>query len=390
MNILLISHLFPPHKGGVETASYNTAKNLAKKGHHVVVLTSKTYGARAKYEKKEGCHIYRYQPLNLVALKRFSQSKRLGFPLMGILKLKEIVKKHKIQVIHVEGRFFPISLLSILFNIMIFKRKAFLTVQGRLKLGILGILEALFDQTITRLIYSKLNKIICVSYKLKNRLRRFKVNDQKLSMIPNGVDVNLFRSEHSSNYLNKYLKNADTKKKVIFAGRLDPQKGVEYLIRAIPQVVNQFPAVHFFILGNGTLESKLKDLVNSFGINKQVTFLNMIPLEEMPELYSSADILCLPSMHEGLSLSLLEALSMGLVIVASRTGGISEAITENENGFLFEPKNIDQLVYKLLKALNLTNDMFAQIRTNNRRKACNIYSWDKIVDELVKTYIQSN
>jgi len=390
MNILLVSHLFPPHKGGVETASYNTAKRLAEKGHHVVVLTSKTVGATEKYEKKEGFHIYRYKPLNLVALKKFSQSKRLGIPLLGVLKLKKIIKEHLIQIIHIEGRFFPISLLSVLLNLMIFKRRIFLTVQGRLKLGITGIIEDLFDQTITRSIYSKLNKIICVSNKLTNRLRRFKINDKKLIMIPNGVDVELFWSDHRSNYFDNYLDNVDVLKKVIFAGRLDPQKGIEYLIRAIPQVVKQFQEVHFFILGNGALEGKLKDLVKLLGINKTVSFLNMIPLEEMPQLYSSTDIFCLPSIHEGLPLSLLEALSMGLVIVASRVGGIPEVIIENENGFLFEPKNIDQLVNKLSKALNLTNEVSTQIRNNNRRKAYNTYSWDKIVYEIIKTYIQSH
>lgn len=388
MNILLISHLFPPHKGGVETATFNTAKKLCEKKHHVVVLTSKVFGARNNYEKTEGYHIYRYTPLNLVPLRKFPMSRRLGFPFFGLLKLKRIIKKHRIQIIHIEGRFFPISLFSVLLNMIIYKRKIFLTVQGRLKLGCLGILENIFDGTITRSIYTKLNKIICVSNELENRLRRFKVNAQKLIMIPNGVDVNAFSSERRSTYLNEYLSNVNTHKNVLFAGRLDPQKGVEYLIKAIPQVIDKFPNVHFFIVGNGTQERKLKELTILLGVNEKVSFIDMVPLEEMPQIYSSADIYCLPSVHEGLSLSLLEALSMGLVIVASITGGIPQVIKENNNGFLFKPKNVDQLINKLLKALNLNDVDFNKIRDNNIKKAQYMYSWENIVERLVKTYIE--
>ena len=390
MNVLLISHLFPPHKGGIETAVYNTAKKLTEKRHHVVVITSKVFGALKDYEIKEEFHIYRYKPLNFVELKGFPQSIRLGFPLIAIINLKKIIKKHKIQIIHAEGRFFPISWISALLNILVFKRKMFISVQGRLKLGWTGLIENIFDKTITRFIYSNLSKIICVSDALKRRLRKFKITNQKLMIIPNGVDVDKFSLERKGSCLDKYLKNVIDYKKVIFVGRLDLQKGVEYLIRAIPNVINYFTNVHFFILGNGRIESNLKNLAKSLAIEKYTTFINMIPLEDMPKFYSSADIFCLPSIHEGFPLSLLEALSMGLIIVASNTGGIPEAIIENKNGYLFKPKNIKQLSVKLLKALNLSYDEIVQIQKNNIQKAYRTYSWEKIVDEIIKIYIESN
>ena len=112
----------------------------------------------------------------------------------------------------------------------------------------------------------------------------------------------------------------------------------------------------------------------------------MIPLEEMPDFYSSADILCLPSIHEGFPLSIVEALSIGLIIVTSKTGGIPEVIIENENGYLFESKNIRELSLKLLKALNLPHNKKVQIQENNVKKARNIYSWEKIVNDIIKIY----
>ena len=82
--------------------------------------------------------------------------------------------------------------------------------------------------------------------------------------------------------------------------------------------------------------------------------------------------------HEGFPLSIVEALSIGLIIVASKTGGIPEVIIENENGYLFELKNIKELSLKLLKALNLHHSKKVQIQENNVKKARKIYSWEKI------------
>ena len=390
MNILLISHFFPPHKGGIETATYNIAKKLTEKGHEVIVITSKVFRTQINYEKVEGFHIYRYKSFNLAELRGFPQSSSLGFPLKAIIKLKSIIRKHEIQIIHVEGRFFPISFISAFLNILIFKKKMYISIQGRLKFGLTGLIENIFDKTITRYIYSKLSKILCVSLSLKRRLIKFRIHDQNLMIIPNGVDIDKFRSIGKGSYLDKYLKNSIDYKKVVFVGRLDLQKGVEYLIRAIPNVINNFTNVHFFILGNGRLEGNLKILAKSIAIEKYVTFIDLIPLEDMPKFYSAADIFCLPSIHEGFPLSIVEALSIGLIIVASNTGGIPEAIIENENGFLFKPTNIKQLSVKLLKALNLSQDEIVQIQKNNIQKACRTYSWEKIVDKIIKIYIESN
>jgi len=385
MNILLISHFFPPHKGGIETTTYNIAKKLTEKGHEVIVITSKVFKAQNSYEKVEGFHIYRYKSFNLVELRGFPQSSSLGFPLKAIIKLKKIIRTHEIQIIHLWGRFFPISFISAFLNILIFKKKMYVSIQGRLKFGLTGLIENFFDTIVTYFIYSKLSKVMCVSTSLKRRLINYRVPLEALITIPNGVDIDKFKKKKSS-YLNNFLEEEKDNKKVIFVGRLDLQKGVEYLIRSIPDVITNFPKVSFFILGNGRLENYLKKLAKSLSIENHVRFLNMIPIDEMPNFYSAADIFCLPSIHEGFPLSIVEALSIGLIVVASKTGGIPEVIIENENGYLFEPKNIRELSLKLLKALNLPHRKKVQIQENNVKKARNIYSWEKIVTDIIKIY----
>ena len=387
MNILIISQVFPPKRGGVQTAAFNTAKFLSKFGHNVVVVTSKWADERRKIHKMDGFLVYRFKSYNPPEIKGITQISSLRFNPIMLFKLPRIIKKHNIQLIHAQGRLFPISWLTAIMNKLVFKRPMFVNVQGRLEVGISGIIENLFDKIITNQIYQKtLKKIICVSESLKARLIKLTIKEENLVVIPNGVDTSEFTRLPHANFFDKFLDGKKEYKKVVFVGRLDAQKGVEYLIRAIPNIIIDYQKVHFFILGNGNLEKMLKNLTKELNVTESVTFLDMIPLEKMAEFYSSADIFCLPSIHEGFPLSIAEALSIGLVIVASATEGIPEAIIENKNGFLTTPRNVSELTIKLLKALTLKGDEIEIISDNNIKLAKKNYSWEKIVKEIISVY----
>ena len=104
----------------------------------------------------------------------------------------------------------------------------------------------------------------------------------------------------------------------------------------------------------------------------------------MPEFYSSGDIFCLPSIHEGFPLSIAEKLSISLVIIASSTEGIPKAIKGNENGYLIEPKNHLRLAGKLIKALKLDQNETEEIIERNIKLAKERYSWEIIIKEIIK------
>ncbi len=388
MNILILSQVFPPKRGGVQTAAYNTAKFLSKFGHNVVVVTSKWADERRKTHELDGFLVYRFKSYNPPEIKGITQISSLRFNPFMLLKLPRIIKKHKIQLIHAQGRLFPISWLTAIMNKLVFKRPMLVSVQGRLEVGISGFIENIFDKIITKHVYQRaLKKIICVSESLKLRLIRLGVKEEKISVISNGVDISEFTKIPNAKFFDKFLDGKKDYKKVVFVGRLDAQKGVEYLIRAIPNIIKEYNKVHFIILGNGNLENILKNLAAELKILNNITFLDMIPLEKMAEFYSSADIFCLPSIHEGFPLSIAEALSIGLIIVASATEGIPEAIIENQNGFLATPRNIEELTEKLIKSLTLSDDEIKKIRDNNINLARKNYSWQKIVKQIVNLYI---
>lgn len=386
MNILIVSSFFPPHKGGIETAAYNTALKLVEFGHNIVVLTGTWGNANYKCKKIKNFLVYRLKTFFPPEIKFLPQSSSFGIMPSAIIRINQIIKKHKIQLIHIIGRFYPLSILATIQNLLFFKIPMVISIQARLDPGIMRALEHIFDRIITRFLYNHMSKIICVSKSLKKRLENYNINKNKLVMIPNGVDTLLFSNHHSSCQLDKYISKKADCKKILFAGRLSLQKGVKYLLKAIPIVVKHYENVHLFILGNGNLEYKLKKLTEDLKINSYVTFLDMIPLNEMPNYYSSTDIFCLPSIHEGFPLTIAEALSTGLIIVASATEGIPEAISEYKNGFLAEPGDFQILAQKLVLALNLDEEKIDNISKNNISLANLEYSWDSIIERVERIY----
>ena len=104
MNILIISQVFPPKRGGVQTAAYNTAKFLSKFGHNVIVVTSKWGNERRSFHKMDNFLVYRFKSYNPPEIKGITQVSSLRFNPIMLLKLPGIIKKHNIQLIHAQGR----------------------------------------------------------------------------------------------------------------------------------------------------------------------------------------------------------------------------------------------------------------------------------------------
>jgi len=130
------------------------------------------------------------------------------------------------------------------------------------------------------------------------------------------------------------------------AGRLIEQKGHKYLIEAMAELGSD---VFCLIFGQGVLEKTLREQIQSLGLSRQVKLAGLAPMEE---ILSVADIFVLPSLWEGLSIALVQALSVGLPIVATNVSGSNEAVRDNENGLLVSPKDRGALAAALQKLIS--------------------------------------
>lgn len=193
--------------------------------------------------------------------------------------------------------------------------------------------------------------------------KRYGYMDSKV--IPMGCNTSYFSPE---NKVPDYF-SAGGKRVILFVGRLAEKKGVPYLIRAMRSV-----DALLAIAGSGPLEKECKELVQTLGLSDKVRFLGPIPHTRLRAVYASADVFAAPSITtksgdvEGFGLVILEAMSSGLPVVASRSGGITDIIAEGENGLLAAERDEKQLADKI--NLLLSDDaLYKKLSAASRKTA---------------------
>jgi glycosyltransferase involved in cell wall biosynthesis len=161
------------------------------------------------------------------------------------------------------------------------------------------------------------------------------VRPSKIYTVINGINTKKFENAVPPDSLRAELDPSGQGILIGTTGRLMPQKGYHYLVQAMPSILRGFPQVRLVFVGDGPLESELKGLAAQLGVSDQCRFLGF--RTDITELLACFDMFVLPSLWEGLSISLLEALAAGKPIVATNIKGNREVIDHGVNGLLVNP-----------------------------------------------------
>jgi len=210
------------------------------------------------------------------------------------------------------------------------------------------------------------------------------VCNKEIAVIPNGVDTNRFNPNVNGESIKKRL-GIHGKFTVLYVGRLAKQKGLEYLLRAVPITLKETKDIAFLIAGEGGLKKELEALAQQLGVNQQVKFLDFIPDSELPKYYAACDVFVLPSVYEPFGMVLLEAMAAGKPVVATAVGGIPEIVFHGKNGFLVKPKEPKELANAIL-TLSHHHDLAMSMGQVGRRIVERDYSWEIITARVVKLY----
>jgi glycosyltransferase involved in cell wall biosynthesis len=206
------------------------------------------------------------------------------------------------------------------------------------------------DSKLTAVFYTWLEKLatyfcdLVISVNDEERLMAIEkkvVSPDKIVTVLNGIDVNRFENVVATDSLRRELDLSGQETLIGTVGRMMPQKGFVYLVRAIPFIVEEYPHTRFVFVGDGALESELKSLAGELGIADYCRFLGF--REDIPELLACFDIFALPSLWEGLSITLLEAMAAGKPIVTTDIKGNREVIDDGRDGLLVSPADSEAL-----------------------------------------------
>jgi glycosyltransferase involved in cell wall biosynthesis len=288
---------------------------------------------------------------------------------IGIFKILNVIRRGNYDIIHVH--LFPADIFVAISSLFLPRRIKFIFSEhsnyNRRR-------SIKFFKVIDGFTYSRYGKIVCISKQVREALIKWCPEiAHKIIIIKNAIPITKkFNSEENKIY------------DVIFVGRLERVKGVDILLKAI-QILKEkhYRNLRVAIVGDGSLMESLKKLALRYRINENIDFLGV--RKDVLKLMRKSLIFVLPSMWEGFGLVLLEAMSVGTPVVATKVGGIPEIIEDNKDGILLEPENPEELAKAILRLLSDVN-LRSLISSNAYKKVKEEYSIEKYTKTLLSLY----
>jgi len=305
---------------GTEKHVYLLSKNLDEKTFHINVCTSE-HGELVEKLQGKGIQV-------TVIPKSHS--------FFHFLKMILYLRRNKYDIVHCHsGGYACLAAKCAGIKNIIYTRHGMAVTEAELKQRnfFKKMRDFLVDKTITK--YIALTKY---DKKVMNQI--LNIDSKKIDIIWNGIDPSFTEELTTAKYTNPTIG---------IVGRLTRQKGISYLIRAVPKIVKKFSDLEVLIAGDGEDESILKNLSKEHGVSDRVKFLGYV--KNVSEVINCMDVFVLSSIWEGFPYVLLEAMILKKPIVATDIFGIQEIIDNNKNGILVKPRCPDSIAKAVIELL---------------------------------------
>jgi len=238
-------------------------------------------------------------------------------------------------------------------------------------------------------LHSGVDRVIAISQYIKKILIEFYHFDKaRISLIYNGVDIERFRPriDGSSVRVRYGIHDSPT---VLYLGRMDPYKGVQFLLRAAPIVLQELPNAKFVVAGGTRFDQvKIQDLTSSPKIRNALVFTGYVPEGDVPSLYAACDVFCYPSLWEGFGLTPAEAQASAKPVVAFNHCAIPEVVRDGETGILVRPKDHRELAKALVRLLK-DPSLRQAMGVEGRRRVQRLFNWDLATEKTLEVYKQA-
>ena len=222
--------------------------------------------------------------------------------------------------------------------------------------------------------FARTDRILAVSAASAAELCRvFGVDSARVTVLPNGVDLDRFRPVPPDENLRQRLGLAG-KRVIVTVSRLLARKGIDHMIEALPLVTSAVPDAHYLVIGDGPQEPELHALTSRFGVTDRVTFLGAVPQPDIPRYLALSELFAMPNRRlengeeDGFGLVFLEANACGLPVIGGRAGGVPEVITHEVNGLLVDGLSVQAIADATIRLLT-DKELAARLAANGLRRA---------------------
>ena|SRR3990170_3899912 len=385
LSVLMLSWEFPPRIiGGISSHVYDLGRALARTGINVHVVTC-DFPEAQEYEEDGGIHVYRfdsYIPSRDFLSWIFSMNRNMT------QRAVEVIDSHggMVDIIHAHDWLVAKAAIDLKY----LYGKPILSTIHSTEAGRRGGLSNEYQRTINdveKQLVNESSRVICCSRYMADQVCwAFGIPQDKVQVIPNGVDASKFDRKVNYDVVRRQYVEPE-EKLVLFVGRLVHEKGVHVLIGAIPKVLSALPKVKLIIVGEGGMKEYLLKEAWDFGITHEVFFTGFLDEDTLISLYKVSDVCVVPSLYEPFGITALEAMAASTPVVASDTGGLSEIIEHDKTGVKTYPNNSDSLAWAITKLLK--DRVYAEgIRKSAYRSVLRDYNWEKIAQETINIYYQ--
>ena len=385
LSVMMFSWEFPPRIiGGISPHVYHLSRSLARNGVKVYVVTCDFPNA-PQHEIADGVEVYRID-----SYKNPSPDFATWVYMMNVNMQKEAAaivgsQAGRIDVLHAHDWLVADAGIGLKH---VFRKPLFATIHsteiGR-RNGIHFDYEKMIHETEAWLTYEAWKVVCCSNYMVSHVKWAFGTPQDKLAMIPNGVNLDDYaklEDEDLTQFRSRYA--LPEEKIVLFVGRLVHEKGAQVLISAMPKVLQKANA-KFIIVGNGYMKDRLSDLVRNMRLTHKAIFTGFVDDETLKKLQKCADVSVVPSLFEPFGIVALEAMAARSPVVVSDTGGLSEIVEHDVTGVKVYMGNPDSLAWGITRVLQ--DSGYANwIKTNAYKKVQEKYDWNKIAQQTKQAY----
>lgn len=344
--------------------------HLAGTEQHVMILLSHTNKGLFQNTVLSFSEGYLLNHFKKAGVKTVVIKRKYKFDIGCMYKIYKLTRRERFDIVHLHcGKFASLSAFLAKIPIIIVTRHGLGKTLEEIRRD--NIILKLLDYFLNRIV----TKIITVTEIDRNLLiQNYKVEPSKVVTIPNGIEICKF----NPSFPDKRILNIGT------IARLVPQKGISYLLHAVPEVVQRFPYVKFTIVGDGYLRADLESTASNLGISKHVNFVGY--QNDVLRYLSRFDIFVLPSVWEGLPFVILEAMAMAKPVIATDIFGVHEGVKNKETGLLIPPRDSHSIAEAILQLLSNPNKAI-EMGKKGRKRIEELFTSDVMAKKIENLYL---
>ncbi len=355
------------------------ATRLKKDGYQISVVTPKIYSDSRYFEEHDDIRVYRFPFFAgnklLIEYGKIPFLRMILYYFSGFFITTYVLFKQRCTLIHAHW-VIPTGLIGLLAGLL-FRTPLVVTIHGS------DLRMAMAQPFLLKLFLSvckKAQHITCVSEAQKREIKRLGINEEKISLFPMGIDEDFLKVRRGEGQRGTFTVLSNRNFLRIY--------NVSLLVRAIPMVLKEEPNTKFLIAGDGLERDRLEKEARKLNVNPSIQFLGRIPHDEMPNLLAQTDIYVSTSLHDGTSVSLLEAMACGAFPIVTDIPSNREWILDGENGFLIPTENEDILAKRIVEAIR-NNRLLGEASEKNRKIIEEKANLLKKIKEIAKVYEES-